>query len=186
MAGKDGRLSWPVAQTSAVDLLGLLADPGIHVRCALGGAHRELPTPIFVEPRLAHLGVEADAPPQLELLGHVLEVGQQVGLGGEPRRPVVGLCEGEALELVGHVDVAPGVDVLEPRAPDLAVLLEKTVTSTPAWRSLCAAASPEAPAPTTAQRNASTSLGDIPRRSAAGRSPVNREFFGQERFPCGR
>ena len=59
-----------------------------------------------------------------ERLAHVSQVGQQVGLGREARRPVVGLREREAVELVGHVDPAAGVDVLEPGATDVVVLLE--------------------------------------------------------------
>ncbi len=74
--------------------------------------------------RLGHLAAEPDALPQSELLGHALEVGQQVGLRREPRHPVVGLREGEAVELVRHVHPAARVHVLEPGATDLVVLLE--------------------------------------------------------------
>ena len=88
-------------------------------------AHRQRPhAGLVVEARLGHLGREADAVPEPQPLGHPLQVRQQVGLRREPRDPVVGLGEGEAVELIGHVDTAPGVDVLEPGAAHVAVLLE--------------------------------------------------------------
>ena len=92
---------------------------------AVGGPHGHGP-PMrgVVEAGLGHLAVEADARPEVQLLGRRLQVGQEVGLGREPRDPVVGLGEGEAVELVGHVDPAARVDVLEPGAAHVAVLLE--------------------------------------------------------------
>ena len=88
-----------------------------------GDAQVPLPRPV-VEAGLGHLGGEADDVAQAELLGHALEVGEQVGLGREPRAPLVGLGEGEAVELVGHVDPAARVHVLQPGAADVGVLLE--------------------------------------------------------------
>ena len=88
-----------------------------------GDPQAPLPRPV-VEAGLGHLGGEADDVAQVELLGHALEVGEQVGLGREARAPCIGLGEGEAVELVGHVDPAARVHVLEPGAPDVRVLLE--------------------------------------------------------------
>ena len=91
---------------------------------AVTGAHRQRPFPRgVVEPGLGHLRREADALAQPQLLAHPLQVGQQIRLRREARHPVVGLGEGEAVELVRHVDTAARVDVLEPGAADVRVLL---------------------------------------------------------------
>ena len=118
MAGNDGRLSCPDRAHHGVERLGRRRRrrPPRSTSCHA--------PPVVVEARLGHLASEADALAQPELLGHALEVGQQVGLGREARHPVVGLREGEAVELVGHVDPAAGVHVLEPGAADVVVLLE--------------------------------------------------------------
>ncbi len=78
----------------------------------------------LVDAGLGHGAVEADALHQSQRRAHVSQVGQQVGLRREARRPVVGLREREAVELVGHVHPAAGVHVLEPGATDVVVLLE--------------------------------------------------------------
>ena len=116
--GRKGRaVELPHRADDGVDGLGRLVP--------VGGPHGQRPLPGgLVETGLGHLAPEADALPQAQVLGRPLEVGQQVGLGREAGDPVVGLREGEAVELVGDVNPAARVDVLEPRAAHVAVLLE--------------------------------------------------------------
>ncbi len=117
MEGKDGRLSCPTAQTIPSTTSVVVGSPG--------GAHGQRPFGRgLVEAGLGHLAPEADALPQPEILRSRMEVGQQVGLGREAGDPVVRLREGEAVELVGHVDPAARVHVLEPRPAHVGVLLE--------------------------------------------------------------
>ena len=61
---------------------------------------------------------------QPEGVGAPLEVVEQHILGREVQRPVVALREGVAVVVVRVVDPAPRVAVLEPRAADIAVLLQ--------------------------------------------------------------
>ena len=115
--GKRRTVQLPDRADDAVDDLGRLG--------AVGGADGQRPLGRgLVEARLGHLAPEADALPQPEVLRRRLEVGQQVGLGREAGDPVVRLGERVAVQLVGHVDPAAGVDILEPRPADVAVLLE--------------------------------------------------------------
>ena len=117
MAGKDGRLSCPTAQTIAVDDLGPLG--------AVGGADGQRPRRAVSSKRASVTSLRKRMhSPSPRSFGRRLEVGQQIGLGREARDPVVGLGEGEAVELVGDVDAAARVHVLEPGAAHVAVLLE--------------------------------------------------------------
>jgi hypothetical protein len=59
--------------------------------------------------------------------GDVLEVGLDLRLLGEVLGPVVGGLERVAVEVVAHVDPAPGVGVLVPGAADTGVLLDDRV-----------------------------------------------------------
>ena len=117
MAGKGRAVELSHRADDTVDLLGRV---GAVVR-----PHGQRPPPRgVVEAGLGHLAAETDALAEVQLLGRRLQVGQQVGLGREAGDPVVGLGEREAVELVGHVDPAARVDVLQPGAAHVGVLLE--------------------------------------------------------------
>ena len=166
------------------------ADQGVdaHGRdAAVAGADGHLPLLSgLVEASLGHLAAEADALAQAEILGGALQVGQQVGLRREAGGPLVGLREGEAVQLIRHIDAAARVDVLEPGAADVAVLLEQrhcdaglaqAVRRRQARRTGTDHGAPEA--------TVTADVGRVPRRFpwiAAGK----REFLGQEPVPvCG-
>ena len=137
---------------------------------------------VVVEAGLGHLAPEADALPQLEVLGRRLEVGQQVGLGREAGDPVVGLGEGEAVELVGDVDAAARVHVLEPGAAHVAVLLEHrdrhTGLAQPVCRRQPRGAGPDDGAAERRRRRRSVRHEGSPRVGA-----FERELLGQEALP---
>ena len=119
MSGKLGRLSWPTALTSA------FASIVSSRRRGCGPSTSTSPSSSSNSAR-EHLGAEADVRAQVEVVGAGAEVVEQHVLGAELLRPVVALRERVAVEVVGHVDPAPGVAVLEPRAADVVVLLEDT------------------------------------------------------------
>ena len=103
------------------------ADDGVGLEgllAAVGLQPQRPPHRRFVELRRQDLGAEADQRSQPEPIRHATEVLEQHLLAGEVLRPVVTLREGVAVEEVRHVDPAPGVGVLEPRAADVIVLLE--------------------------------------------------------------
>jgi hypothetical protein len=136
---------------------------------------------LVVVARLGHLAAEADAGPEAELLDQTLEVGQQVGLGREARRPVVGLREREAVELVGHVDAAAGVDVLEPGAADLGVLLEHGHGDAGLAQAVCGGQ----PRRARADHGATERAADLVEMPAwgAGVGPVRRQLLDEEWLP---
>src|SRR5690606_3064246 len=75
-----------------------------------------------------HLGVQLDVPAQVEAVGHVVEVAQDLGLGGVALGPLPLLLQlaGEGVGVVGALHVAPGagVAVPVPRAAHAVALLD--------------------------------------------------------------
>ena len=102
---------------------------------------------------------------------------------GESGGPIVGLREGEAVELVGNVDPAPGIDVLEPGATHVTVLLEHGHVH-PGLAQPVGRREPRGAGPDDATAESATAVGDPPRRGA-GVGALERELFDQELLPGG-
>ncbi len=174
MAGNDGRLSWPTAQTipSTTSVVSVPSPVRTRQRPDAG---------VLVEAGLGHLAAEADALLEPEVLGRRLQVGQQVGLGREAGDPPVGLREGVAVELIGDVDAAPRIHVLEPGPAHVAVLLEHRHRHAGLAQAVCrgqaGGTSPDDGAP-----KGAVGLRDAPRR-CPWVVPRERELLGQELVP---
>ena len=104
------------------------ADKSVRVfrgRCAVSPSYLDHPgLRVCLVAGLGHFGREADAGVQSQFLRHPPEIGQEVGLGRVPPDPGVTLSEGKAVQLIGHIDPAPGIDVLEPGATHVVVLFK--------------------------------------------------------------
>src|SRR5207244_5934718 len=102
---------------------------GLDRRLAAGGVAEAERTAArrLVEPRLDHLGPEADLRADAVVAGAALEVVAQLVPPREELRPVVVRRERVAVEVVRDVHPAAGIGVLEPRAADPVLLLEADV-----------------------------------------------------------
>ena len=174
MAGKDAAIELPDRAHDPVDDFGDLG--------AVAGPHGQRPRPCgVVEAGLGHLAAEADALRQSQILGRRLEVGQQIGLGREAGDPVVRLREREAVELVRDVDTAARVDVLQPGAAHVTVLLEHgdrhAGLTQPVGRRHSGGARSDNGAP-----EGTLALGEAPRWFPRV-APLQRQLLGQEALP---
>src|SRR5260221_381779 len=83
------------------------------------------PSPIFSSPRRrAHGGLELDMLPDPERVRAAGEVIEEYVLGREVQRPVVPLRERVAVVVIGIVDAATWIAVLQPCPADVVVLFE--------------------------------------------------------------
>ena len=116
--GRKGRpVELPHRADDAVELLGQLGPAAV--------PHGQRPgAGLVVEAGLGHVAGQADALGQFQVLGRRLQVRQEVRLGREAGGPVIGLREGEAVELVGDVNPAARIHVLKPGPAHVGVLLE--------------------------------------------------------------
>ena len=120
IAGSFGRLSCPTALISACGDQRLL---GAALR-----AHAHLPARVaLVEARGNDFGLEADVLAHAVLARAALEVVPQLRVLREELRPVVVGLERVAIEVVGDVDAAARVGVLEPGAAHAGILLDHGV-----------------------------------------------------------
>ena len=120
MSGMRGRLSWPTALITAF----ARSVPGraaVHGAC-VDGPHLLL----LLEHQPLHLGREANTIANAETGGALLEVIEQHRLRGEELRPVA-RRERVGVGVVGGVDAAAGVGVLQPGAAHVGILLDHRV-----------------------------------------------------------
>ena len=128
----------------------------------------------LVEGRRRHARRELDVAPQVEAVGDVVDVGEDLRLGGVPLAPLPLLLQlvRERVRVVHALDVAARarVAVPVPGAADAVARLEDARRAAPSWRRRWSVQSPANPAPTmTAWRS-----GMCPRlyaRERSGRRP---------------